>query len=183
MPKAETIKKIAQKGGYSNEDMFRMLAGAAGGEKAAPISNLETAVFAVDDMTLDGPPDGAKPMFTVSVPMVYNALVSRSSLVGVLLRDGDASCEPLIPRGSVVVYSNGPCDPENRQMYLFQGTSGPYVAMMRVNGRQLWRSGETIDKFDIITTKEFEEQVMGQVVLTMNLRIHIPGVTKREPRK
>jgi hypothetical protein len=179
IPKAETIQKIVQRGGYSNEDFYKLLANAAGGERQQPASNIETPVYAVTDVTVSGVKGNKAPLFSISVPVALNAVVSRSSLSAVLLSDNDGSCEPRIPRGSVVVYSTGPGDPENQKLYMFEGPNGAYPALLRVRGRQIWRSGINLEDLKTITLKEFEEEVIGVVVMISVLEINIPGIPKQ----
>lgn len=173
IPTTETIRRVITKGGYTNEDMYRLLGAAAGGDTPRAASSSETPVFRASDVCIDGP-ISEKPLFGFSVPPVMNVAISRSTLSGILLSPDDTRCEPKVPRGAVVIYTTAPSEPTNQKLYVFDSPDGARVALIRVRGRQMWRSGETLDDLKQITLKEFENEVIGTVVMISTIEVNIP---------
>jgi hypothetical protein len=178
LPRADTIRGFTKVGGYNTETLHRLLGAAAGEQsEAKPISERNTPVYYIDDVGIDGVAPGAKPIFNIGVPMELNVHVSRSSLVGVKIDGNDVTCEPRVPRGSVVVYSNSPSDPENMALYVFCEEGITHIAMLRVRGRSIWKSNARLEDLKQITSKEYEGTVLGKVIMVYSIEINIPGVT------
>jgi hypothetical protein len=176
MPKAETVKVIAK--GYNTETYYRLLSAAAGDERR-PASERSIQIFKIGDVTTEGPKTGAQPVFNVNVPIELNVAVSRASLLGLKLDGNDDTCEPRVPKGACVIYSNTPSDPENQSLYVFNVDGETRVALVRVRGRGIWRSYSTLEELEQISLKDFEDTVIGKVIMIYSLEIHVPGVTDK----
>jgi hypothetical protein len=171
IPRAQTIKQIIEKGGYSLDDYYRLMAAAAGEGIKTPVSEKSVPVYAAKDFDLDGVKTGSVPLFEVTPSVLLNKTVSRRSLVGVQLPSNFTSCEPRVPRGSAVIYSNLPCEPKTEAFYVFSGPDGALVRKIVVSGRQMWWSENDLQDLVRIKMADFEASVLGQVFMMQSLEI------------
>jgi hypothetical protein len=166
MPHPETITMIVKAGGYNTETFYRLLGAAARSDKVQPSSEKQIPVYKPEDIFLEGVDEDALPIIFVAAPMEMNVKISRRSLVGVKLDVDDNTCEPRIPRGAVVVYSSEPCDvPDDGTFYVFADGNGAKPSLVRVRGREIWRSGESLEDLVKITKDEFKKTALGKVVM------------------
>jgi hypothetical protein len=164
IPHAATIRNMVKKGGYNTDTLYRLLGAAANdSQEDGPISERAIPVFRPEDF-VGGIPENIEPQFRVNVPMELNVIMSRSSLVGLLLDKNDNSCEPRIPRGFVVVFSNQPCDPEKGKLYVFCGEAGASMGTVRMRGTEIWRSHENLNDLRRITQENWAKNCLGVVV-------------------
>lgn len=164
-PHPQTISEMVKRGGYNQETFYRLLAAAAG--KAKSLSDKMVPVYRMNDIAADGPVEGADPIMEVTCPPEVATKVSLSNLMGVRLDDTDASCEPRIARGSVVVYSSQPCDePEDGGLYVFRSGNGIRVAGVRVRGKEMWVTKDSLKEYEKIIKKDFQETALGRVIFS-----------------
>ncbi len=178
IPYPQTVQTMVKAGGYNAETFQRLVAAAAqrdgrgAGESKIPIYNQS-------DIGPDGVLDTAIPIFHLPAPMELNILVSISGLTGIKLHKNDNRCEPRIPRGSFVVYSREPCDsPANGEIFVFSDDKRATPSIIRIRGREMWRTGENLDDLIKITRDEFKQTVLGKVVTCTKFLIDIPALSE-----
>lgn len=172
-PKASTIRQIVERGGYGPDLFHRLSAAAAGEDMAKPMSESSVNVYLSKDVDSGGPKKTARSLFNFVPPILLNKKWARSTLVCVKLDDDFQNCEPVIPRGSCVLYSNVPSDPENYKTFMFATEKGAVPRMVRVHGRQLWWTKNDINDLEKIERDDFDNAVLGEVVLVLNLMMKV----------
>ena len=176
IPRSQTIKQIVDKGGYDIDAYYRLMGSCVGVgalESKRPASERGVPIYSADEFDLDGVMEGAEPLYDVIPPVMVNKVVSRTSLLGVKLAENNTTCEPKVPRGSVVVYSNSPCEPKDRALYVFSSPNGARVRMIVLQGRQMWWTEKNLDDLTRIKMDDFRDAVMGQVVMIWSLTISV----------
>lgn len=169
MPKASTILQIVEKGGYGSDMFQRLSAAAAGSEIAKPITESAVEVFSSEDVGRGGPKKKAKSLFDFVPPKFVTKKVSIPTLACIKMSEDFIACEPRIPRGSCILYTEAPCEPENYRLYVFITEKGAVPRMIRVHGRQLWWSKSSLDDLEKIEKDDFVDNVLGEIVMILNL--------------
>lgn len=172
VPHPQTIAEMVRLGGYSQETFYRLLAAAAGRTKSG--SNSMVSVYKPKDIDEGGIVESADPLIEVTCPPEVAAKVNQSNLIGVMLGDSDMSCEPKIARGSIVVYSSEPCDePEDGAFYVFRSEGGVRAASVRVRGKEMWVTKDSLTDYEKINKNYFQETALGRVIFTTRFFINI----------
>lgn len=171
VPHPQTVQMIIKAGGYNTETFQRLMSAAANREGMRMANERQVPVYRKKDIGLDAQKGG--PVFFLTVPVELNSRFQKGNLVGVLLEDSDSSCEPRISRGDVAIYLDEPCEePEDGKFYVFADARGAQPALMRVRGREFWRSRENLEDLVKITRERFRRTTLGKVVMKQGFMIN-----------
>lgn len=164
-PHPQTISEMVRLGGYNQETFYRLLSAAAG--KTKSLSDKMVPVYSPTDITSEGLSETAEPILEVTCPPEIGTKVNKQNLRGLKLAEGDASAEPRITRGSVVVFSSEPVDePADGGLYVVHDEAGTRVSQVRVRGKEMWMSVEDLSDLVKTTKRHFQEYALGRVIFS-----------------
>jgi hypothetical protein len=164
-PHPQTISEMVNRGGYNQETFYRLLSAAAG--KTKSLSDKMVPVYRPINISSEGVSESTDPIMEVTCPPEIATKVNKQNLIGIKLDENDTSCEPRISRGSIVVYSSEPCDePVDGGLYVVHDEAGTRVCGVRIRGKEMWMSVESLNDLVKVTKRHFQEYALGEVIFS-----------------